>query len=373
MTAARRIRAALSLSALLLAIGAPANAQLTLRAGRPAPGAIEALSAAGVALDNAAVVPWDRVARVDGPFAEQAEPFASIADRAWRARARLERGDLALSEPLFDALLLERLPGPTGAVVARGALRCRIVRGALASAVAPWIDALALREYPTMLDESSPLAGVMDPADLLAPLLPPIFLNDDSALLLIEQPIDTRDDALASALASLYVAAARAARAPDAATLPAIDPATLAQEPVPFVHAIVAAQIGSPAERADAVVSLRARITADLGSFREAWARVALARALARDEPTRREAVLHYLHLPARFARAQPYLTGVALAEASRLLELDADAEGARTLRNELAAAMPRHPALLWLSRASSPQANANAPAAGRATKERTP
>lgn len=342
-----------------LLLSAPALAQLTLRGGTPLNAPIVTLSAAGVEVEghDPPVIPWDRIAAVGGDFTDDAQPFASIADRAWRARARLERADIYFAEPLFDQLLLERLPGPTGAVVARGALRCRLDRGALSSAVAPWIDAVALRRHATSLDESSPLARVMDPADALAPLLPPIFLNDDAAIYLTEHPIDARDDAEASALASLYVAAARAARTPATAHLPSIDPAIREAPPVAFVHAIVAAQIGSAPERTTARETLRARIRSDAGSFREAWSRVALARSLALEPGSapQREAVLHYLHLPARFARAQPYLTGVALAEAARLLEQQADPEAAQTLRAELAASMPRHPALLWLSRAAQP------------------
>ncbi len=358
MTTTRLIRAHLALLA-LLPFAPCAHAQILLRGGQRLDAPVITLSAAGVQIAGVepATLPWDRVARVEGEHASDAAPFADLADRAWRARSRLERSDLVLAEPLFDALLLERLPGPTGAVVARGALRCRLDRGALASAVAPWIDVVALRDAPTSLDPQSPLARVIDPADFLAPSLPPIFLNDESALLLTEHPIDPRDDAQAGALASLYTAAARAARNDGRAPLPPIDPAILQSSPVAIVHAIVAAQITTAPDRAAAQTKLRAIIQTELGSFREAWARVALARSLASStsEPDRREAVIHYLHLPARFGSAQPYLTGVALAESSQLLSLLADPDAARILRDELALTMPRHPALAWLTRISLP------------------
>ncbi|MGD9691260.1 MAG: hypothetical protein AB7G17_00285 [Phycisphaerales bacterium] len=356
MTPNRLIRAHLALLA-LLPLAHRAHAQLLLRGGQRLDAPIVNISSAGVEVSGAqpTTLPWDRIARVEGDHAPHAEPFSSLADRAWRARSRLERADITLSEPLFDGLLLERLPGPTGAVVARGALRCRLDRGALASAVSPWIDTVALREHPTSLDPQSPLARVIDPTDSLCPSLPPIFLNDESALLLTEQPIDPRDDPQAAALASLYTAAARAARNDNRAALPPIDPTLLQSPPIALVHALVAAQIAPPSDRAAAQPQLRALIDANLGSFREAWARVALARSLAAStsDADRREAVVHYLHLPARFGSAQPYLTGVALAEASHLLSQLSDPDSARILRDELALTMPRHPALAWLTRAA--------------------
>ncbi len=350
----------------LLLARSPGLAQVSMRdPGKPEAPVI-AVSAAGVEIAGAdrAVIPWDRVAAVEGDLADQAKRFASIADRAWRARTRLERSDVAFAEPLFDELLLERLPGPTGAVIARGALVCRLERGALASAVAPWIDAVALRAFTTSLPESSPLARIMDPADALAPLLPPIFLNDESALYLIEHPVDARDDPHASALASLYVAAARAARRSASTSLPPIDADVLAVPAVSFVHAVVAAQIGDVSERAAAQTALRSVIFRESGTFREAWARVAIARSLSieGDRASEREAVLHYFHLPARFGRSQPYLTGIALAEASRILERSDDPDAANVLRNELAASMPRHPALAALNRPAPPPPQPHAP-----------
>ncbi|MFG0274677.1 MAG: hypothetical protein ACF8QF_06440 [Phycisphaerales bacterium] len=62
-------------------------------------------------------------------------------------------------------------------------------------------------------------------------------------------------------------------------------------------------------------------------------------------------AIVELMHLPARFGQSQPWLTGVALAEASHALHLLGDNAGAATLRDELQRFDPAHPALDWLDR----------------------
>ncbi len=95
------------------------------------------------------VIGWDRVREVTGPLATEASKFTSTAEKAWRARARLERGDWVAAEPLFEELFSEyrTRTGPTALTVAGGLVRCRLMRGAQTAAVEPWIA--WLRAQPT--------------------------------------------------------------------------------------------------------------------------------------------------------------------------------------------------------------------------------
>ena len=88
-----------------------------------------------------ALVGWDRVREVTGPLAGEAAKFAATADKAWRARVRLERGDWVAAEPLFEELFTtyRDRTGPTALMAAGGLLRCRLARGGQTAAVEPWV------------------------------------------------------------------------------------------------------------------------------------------------------------------------------------------------------------------------------------------
>src|SRR5207248_1943375 len=91
---------------------------------------------------------WDRVQRVEGEHAAEADGLAELADRTWRARSRIERGDFASAEPLFEQLFASMTghDGPTAAIASEGLLRCRLARGAQAGAVWPWLEWLSVIE-----------------------------------------------------------------------------------------------------------------------------------------------------------------------------------------------------------------------------------
>lgn len=320
----------------------------------------------------ALIIGWDRVSSVTGPLADQSARYRDTADRAWRARTRLERGDAIRAEPLFEDLFsaYRGQSGATAAVVAEGLLRCRLRRGAHVAAVEAWAGLLRASPadqtgLPPVLHSSwaaeAGLSGVIDPDTGLIPAIPPIWLGPAAARVLDSsvgnaaldaQPADSPPGSSpppsdkAALLWSLYVAAARFE-----AGLPAAIPASDSTDSgVLLVRLIVLARAGDGPQRAAARDALRARMTKGAPEWVEAWCRAAIGRSLVREDDLRRRqlGVVELLQLPARFGKVHPYLAGMALAEASATLRSMGDAAGADALRAELSDTFKNHPVLDW-------------------------
>lgn len=368
----------------------------------PPPGTIIAVDAAGVHLSMPGVegipgaphqpviiIGWDRIRSVHGEHAERASAFASVAADAWRARTRLERGDTLAAEPLFDKLF-ERyrgMQGATASVVAEGLLRCRLRRGAHIAAIDPWLALLQSRSaVPSFAEDWALQAGlppVLDRSTGLIPSLPPIWLPwpaldafarsgggslargyvDGAAP--ITQP--------APALAALYLHAARIEAGIESA-FPQIRPPASADPGVQLVMAIAQSRSLDPDVRQRGRQRLEDRLSAARASgtaqqpmpgWMEAWCRAALGRSLLRETAVdaRRHGVLELLHLPARFGSSQPYLAGLALAEAAAALRELGDHRSADILARELTMMYPNHPVQDWAPWRRSP---ANAPTGPR-------
>lgn len=359
-----------------------AAAQVELRGNVPSPdGEVLRVDADGVTFATAVksgkssaapvVLSWDRVRTVAGPLAPQAAIFAPVSTQAWRARSRLARGDAVGAEPLYDALFTaySRRSGATSASIAQGLTTCRLGRGAQSSAVAPWLVWLraAASDHPALVaDADAPINGSdLDPSrrlftpDLamgLIPSLPPIWIDLPAtrALARATSAIEPLDEGIAATPASskaeqlglLYLIAARHACALDT---PEIPPAT-DDAGVKLVADVVLATVGSAEQRDLARVSLRARIRSKPQPWVEAWARVALGQSLISEESadSKRLGIIELLHVPSRLPHEVPYLTGIALAQASVALHAFGDDAGADRLRQELATDFAGHPAMDW-------------------------
>jgi hypothetical protein len=360
---------------LLAVVGALCASQLEMRGGEAPPqGRILTVDVAGVTLGGAVegpsasqpamIVGWDRVRTVDGELEAAARPYLPSADRAWRARMRLARGDPVAAEPLFEELFgtYRGLTGPTAAVVAEGLLRCRLRRGAHVSAIDPW---LALRAASAGGTESwlhadwSAQAGmppILDAETGLVPGIPPIWVGSAAARamsgLRLEAP--GGDPAQPSrVLGQLYLAAAEfeAGRTPELPIIRSTDAG------VRLVFDVVRSRVASAPDREEARRALADRI-ARAGSpppdgtppWMEAWCRAALGRSmiLEQDEQARQLGIVEMLQVPARFSVLHPYLAGTALAEASVALRDMGDTAGADVLRAELMQRYPDHPVLEW-------------------------
>jgi hypothetical protein len=334
-------------------------------AGSEVSGEVRSVGLGGLSVDaggSVTVVGWEVLSRATGPGAELARAFAVDADRLWRARTRLERGDWAAAEPILEPLALSYVgqAGPTAAMVHEGLLRCRLSRGSRARAVWSWLDALAARAGQGNGGErwvGGSISGpaIVDPGTGLVPLLPPIYLSDAAA-----------DAAAGSSEWERLVAGgdvAELARAYRAALRfeVGLDPefggvsagaGAGGVAGVGLVDEIVRARISdNPEERLAAREALRARLNAGpVEAWTEAWIRAGVGRSLLREgtAESTRAAVLELLHVPARFGRTSPELAALALAESAVALHATGDEQGAAAVRDELMRAYPASAATGW-------------------------
>ncbi len=333
------------------------------------------------------VVAWDRVLDMTDDAhaeAERWEGWEELADRVFRARVRIQRGDWRAAEPLLEELAANVQSGPTAAVVFEGLASCRVHRGAYVSAVLPWLrwarvqdarDAeLTSAEFgagngkaagpivwvggeiaPTTL-----AAPVMDAGTRLCPSLPPIWLADAgvrSAAEIAEwdslaaTPADGNTPRGAS-LVQWYRAALRRTCGIETPL-----PTTSTYDPgVRLVADIVTARFSEADARAGARAALQRRVDLAqsdgkaLPRWIEAWCRAGIGGSLLQEESVddRRRGVVQLLHVPARFGNEQPYLAGVCLAESAAALAHMGDTRGASALKAELARRYPGHSALAW-------------------------
>ena len=125
----------------LLSLAPGAAAQVALRGGDTINDPVVSVTIEGVQIGGASprLIGWDRVRQVEGEHADAAQAFAELSDVAWRARTRLERGDVTLAQPLFEELFetYDGVDGPTALIVAQGLLQCRLATLAQPAAVAP--------------------------------------------------------------------------------------------------------------------------------------------------------------------------------------------------------------------------------------------
>lgn len=330
---------------------------------------VEAVAAAGGAAGGGApsrqVLGWDRVARVEGDLSAEAAAYAALATDAWRARARLERGDVAAAEPIFEALFVTQRgqTGPTAALVGGGLMRCRLERGAQVAAVGPWLA------YVRAVDDGSgvPAGGgggggsgggswmldrvtgrlVLDEASGLAPGMPPIWMATPAVRAAAGADARGDDAGRARVLADLYAASMRfeTDKAVGAAQLPPKPAAS--DDAAQFVWEIVAARAGGDELRKAARQSLRARLARASAPWVEAWCRVAIGRSLLREADRDQQllGVVELMHLPARLEGENPYLGGIALAEGAMAMLRLGDVDAAVRLRHDLFDRFPGHPA----------------------------
>ena len=262
---------------------------------------------------------WHRVIEIKGAAAPDAHEYLALAENAWRGLARLERGDHVAAEPLLEQVYmqLDTDAGATSAAVSLGLLECRVMRGAQALSVMPFLSAQLNRDY-------NPDADIMDTETGLCPSLPPIW-QSDSGLAAMSQSVsrdafsDWDSDPRSRQLAELYVSAAVhqiSGKAPVPSFVPADDG-------VRFVKEIVTAKIGDEQQRTDARELLTIRNQQNIADWQRAWIHAAVGYSLLAESDSRskRLGILQLLHVPALYSRSQPYLAGVCLSESALAFE----------------------------------------------------
>ena len=339
------------------------SGELTLRRGEAAPpGRIAFVSTDGVVVEDEsgtqATVGWQRVLQIEGEFATQWELFREIADQAWRAQVRLERGDVAAAEPLLEDLsrVYAGHDGPTAEMVWTGLLRARLQRGALVAAIEPWLELVAggsaLNE---LIDESG--EPIIDVRTGLAPALPPIWVDWPAVQAFAARELEPANpETGADRLAVLYRAAARIEAGWDLDVITAdlgehLGSGNTRDAPgVDLVELMVRARIGSEDDRARARAALFQMLDSSANPWEHAWIRCAIGRSLIHeaDELQERRGVVQLLYVPATLGDTHPYLAGLALAESVVALDVLGNRAGADQLYAELLERYADHPVMDW-------------------------
>lgn len=367
----------------MVSAGQDAASSLVMRGGAEVPkGEVIAVDRDGVSVrtsEKVVVLSWDRVAEVRGAHAAEAREVAEFAQRAWRARTRLERGDYVAAEPLFEALVAECAgrSGATPAMAAEGLLRCRLRRGVQTGAVEPWLAWVAAAGDGTMapaMDVVTPpgVPPLVDGLTGLCPSVPPVWLrlpsveamargeasqseektNTPSPPSKTQAPLaEDREkkgkESKAELLRRMYAVAAGFECGVRGEVVAGELPLRHPDAGVAIVAQIVAARAGTAEVRHEARRMLRERLATRQSQWLEAWLRVGIGRSLLR-EATLEERLLgvaEMMHVPARLRGASPYLSGVALASAA-LQAAGTSPATAWRLKKEVMDTLPGHPAL---------------------------
>ncbi len=340
---------------LALAVSAGRADVVERRGAEPAlEGTITDITDAGVTVRSGLgalhLVPWDRVRRVpteglDPSLRVRLESYRVMAGDLWRARSRVERHDTELAEPLLERLFeqYEGKTNETALVVAEGLLRCRIARADHVLAVVPALEVARLRRAGVSTETYTTLAPAYDDTYAVCTVLPPVWVESPLLESLAHElaTYDARDDEVVNTLAQLYRRAVlRALGRPSDGVAAALE-----HPGVRLLERISDCAADDPDRRNAAREQLR-RAIPDLPPWAEAWARYAIGVSLLAESGVARhqQGAVSLIHLPARYGRSQPFLAGLALAEAARTLQGDGDLEAAATLRLELQRSYPNHP-----------------------------
>ncbi len=314
------------------------------------------------ATDGRRVIAWDLVRDVRGRELTAGERNRlATAERLWRGRSRLARGDAELARVAFEAIAAEFVgsampPSESGLIAAEGLLRTRLAAGEATGAIVASLETARIRAAGIRTDRFASLPPVIDDSTGLAPALAPAFASD---------PGDARSTE-ASRLAADEISAWIAAH-PDLepglrdlargweAALRGRSPEAVATAipAVALVHAaarLAAADAGgsdsellAAREGLDAAVAAMPETSAPWAS---AWRSFLLGRSLVRGrEPAlRREGVVLLLSIPATRTAETDLLSRVALAESIRALRGIGDSGAADRLERELLAGLPTSP-----------------------------
>lgn len=249
------------------------------------------------------VIAWDQVRSVTGrPLSDAERSMLAVAEDLWRARSRVQRGDLSLATGLLERHFADfrGTTSETALIVAEGLLRCRLTRDPM-QAIVPAIEVARLRRAKVTTDRYLALPVVLDETTLLCPALAPTWPKDATS----EAVAVELDAMLGGATAmfdpetrrvgEIYVALLR--RAPLAAT-------RREEGGVGLLAAMMELDRLGPSDTPENKTRVRTAVLAaakGLGPWAGGWARYAVGRSLTEegDRTVRMEGVLSLLEIPA--------------------------------------------------------------------------
>ncbi len=292
----------------------------------PDPRPVEGVSIEGVKVGGAQpeTIGWERVRELTGNDAEAGAQYEWLMEGAWRALARVGRGDLALAGPDLERMdeALRGVRSTTALFASAGLAALRTGEVRPVDAVEPALRARALQRAGAKLEDGLLARLGYDEPSGLWPLLPPLPVADGKIAVwagLPERMAALEPDDSTAGLAAWYAYAAALA-----AGKPGEPPDAVEGEALSLVAAMVRAALHPDAkERAAGREALRSLEADAGGGWREAWLRMALGRSLARegDEESMRRGLVESLTAAAISSATHPALAAVALVDAARAAE----------------------------------------------------
>jgi hypothetical protein len=259
------------------------------------------------------------------------QKFIEEGKELWRAKERLLRGDVQLSEHLF-ARQFKRLLGTDGSdtrLASEGLLRTYLSRGELSKAVHPWLETVRLQEigveapFPT-------LQPILDPKTMLCAHLPPFELD----VAYLQNLNDyTSTTPFASAIATTLLSKEDQRKE---------SLAHLSEEEKLIVQVLLARD-----GDLNAIGDTKARIST-LQPWQRAWANYAIALGLLNHHPDtqRNDALIHLASVCSIESSIQPWLSGAAMLRLSEELADDGLVQQAERIQQEVIRLYPSHPLL---------------------------
>jgi len=280
-------------------------------------------------------IPWSTVARIEPTQPRpQLQGFLKSGALLWRAKNRLLRGDVQLSEPIF-ASQFTAFAGSNcedARVASEGLLRVLIARGALDKAILPWLETVRLDE----LGVSSPfdtLEPILDPSTKLCPHLPVMAL--DATSLNAAKGFTPLDDSSASLLAQLLVTKA--------------NPAGELHTPKENDHSFFIAQLFEASSGSQRTMQNLTNQLVDYKPWQQIWSHYALGIGYLQVDsaPSKDMGLLHLAIVCSTDPARQPWLRGAAMIRLSTELKNDGLDLQADRILNEAKRHYPSHPLLL--------------------------
>ena len=300
-------------------------------------------------------LPWDIIKSVtfDDATLEPSSMKDRLerADRIWRARKRLQRGDAALAEPEFERLF-DPSParrGETDLIIAEGLLRCRLNRGALAEAIVPALETARLRSLKLETNRFDELAPIHDAESELCLYLPPAWPEDQSVARQIKQVAQWEsggNDDL-SAMADRYLRLLELHEQNLTGEMPQGDLLDSSHPGVGLLDLAIESRSDDPATRRSARNKLDQRL-ASRESWEDPWLRYMLGVSMLHEsgDGMRRQGLVQLAWIPASHAQKHPYLAGLSLALMASELSRRGEHDAASRLEAELKNYYPNHPAI---------------------------
>ncbi|MDG2423056.1 MAG: hypothetical protein P8M22_03660 [Phycisphaerales bacterium] len=304
-------------------------------------------------------VAWDLVRDIrfddpDGQNKAMADRLARAND-IWRARSRLQRGDVDLAEPLFEKYFV---PTPsnrdeTSLIIAEGLLRCRLSRGDLVDAILPALETMRLRRLGVETDRYEQLGLLHDPGSGLCIYLPPAWAHETARSRLLSQleQWDAGGDETLADVADTYRVLVEypSGTIPESLLEKESDPVQRAGQEHPAFRLLELA-VESRRDSVETRRSARAKMRSLLkqpSDWKRPWLHYLLGVSLLQEsgDGMRRKGLVELAWIPSRYGSEHPYLAGIAMAMMAAELDRQGETEPAAKLRYELGTHYENHPA----------------------------